>query len=114
MPVCAGPDSGRGVLRWVDLGFPGARCACSGSAATADAVLRLSSAHAQTVKQPLRRLRMAVEDGGGGGGASNQMLVLMLVAMASLRLCSLATAQPLCRCGRPSGFGVLPGVGKEG
>lgn len=42
------------------------------------------------------------------------MLVLMLVAIASLRLCSLARAQPLCRCGRPSGFGVLPGVGKEG
>ncbi|EPQ19030.1 Transmembrane protein 146 [Myotis brandtii] len=41
----------------------------------------------------------AVEDGGGGGGggASNQMLVLMLVAVASLRLCSLASAQPLCR-----------------
>uniref|UniRef100_A0A8C7ES17 Cation channel sperm-associated auxiliary subunit delta n=1 Tax=Neovison vison TaxID=452646 RepID=A0A8C7ES17_NEOVI len=38
------------------------------------------------------------------------MLVLMLVAAATLRLCLLARAQPLCRWGCPPRGGVLPGV----
>lgn len=54
----------------------------------------------------------AVEGSGGGGGTSNQMLVLMLVA--TLQLCSMARAQPLCRWDRPPGLGVLLGVGERG
>ncbi|XP_023394365.1 cation channel sperm-associated protein subunit delta [Pteropus vampyrus] len=46
-----------------------------------------------TVKLDHRRLRCS-----GGGRFSNEMLVLMLVvAAATLRLCPLARAQPLCR-----------------
>lgn len=52
-----------------------------------------------------RRLRRL-----GGGGFFCKMLVLMLVAAATLRLCLLARAQPLCRWGCPPRGGVLPGV----
>lgn len=51
-----------------------------------------------------RRLR-----GSGGGGAANEMLVLMLLAAATLRLCPLARAQPLCRWGLPPGLGYRRG-----
>lgn len=54
----------------------------------------------------------AAVEGGGGGSTSNQMLVLMLVA--TLQLCLMARAQPLCRWGRPPGLGVLLGVGEPG
>ena len=47
-----------------------------------------------------------------GGGGSSKMLVLMLVVAATLRLCLLARAQPLCRWGCPPRGGVLPGVGE--
>lgn len=63
-----------------------------------------------TVKLGHRQLRCS-----GGGRFSSEMLVLMLVvAAATLRLCPLARAQPLCRWGGRPGLGVLAGVGEAG
>lgn len=50
-----------------------------------------------------------------GGRFSNEMLVSMLVMVAAtLRLCPLARAQPLCRWGGSPGLGVLAGVREVG